>query len=158
MNKTYTRKFLIKNLPDIEVTKEIKNKRYYLYAQNSTVIRVQSEDNLYEIERKKDENHLKKESFKIQITRDEYEKLSIFAKYIIERKTIMYSSYPQLKVRIYEGKYKGLMRAEINFLSENEAKAFIPYDWLDKEITDLPIGKDITLLRLSPAKFADYLK
>lgn len=158
MAKVYTRKFLIKKLPNIEIIKETKNKRFYLYFKNGTVIRVQAKDNLYELERKIDESSLIKASSKLQINEDEYHTLSKNVEDVIDRKTIIYSQYPQLKIRIYEGKYKGLIRAEVNFKTEKEVKAFIPYDWFDKEITDSPVGKDATLLRLSPNEMREYIK
>lgn len=158
MYRTYVRKFLVKKLPDFRITKEIKNERYYLYSENDTVIRVQSEEDVYEIERKRNESPLVRESSKIQIKKAEFEKLTTFAKNKIERKTVVYLDYPHLKMRIYEGNYRGLIRAEVNFVSEEEAKAFSPYPWFDKEITTTTLANDLTLFSLSREEFANLLK
>ena len=45
-----------------------------------------------------------------------------------------------------------LMRAEIEFETVDEAKAFVPFPWMGEEITNLPIARDKTLLGLSQAE------
>jgi CYTH domain-containing protein len=153
MNTSITRKFLVKELPDLSnTTKEI-YQRYYLFTNETTVIRIQAVNDRYEIERKVDENNLIRNSQTIQITKDEFDHLKKYAQMHIERESYDIEDNPKIVLRIYKGKYEGLNRAEVNFTNEEDANTFIPYAWFSKEITGTPLAQDGNLLQLTIDEF-----
>ena len=82
------------------------------------------------------------------ISKEEYEALKSNATDVIERDSYLLSNNPKVSVKIYHGKQEGLVRAEIEFESEEEAQTFVPYDWFGEEITNKPEGKDATLMTM----------
>ncbi len=157
MAKSITRKFLIKELPDLsDKTKDI-YQRYYLYNNNSVVIRVQKINENYELERKSNETDLVREGETIKITKDEFEVLKQYSTQSIERDSYQIQENPSIVLRIYHGEYESLIRAEVNFHSEDEANSFEPLDWFDREITGTPLSQDGYLLQLSKEEFLKLL-
>ena len=49
------------------------------------------------------------------------------------------------------------MRAEVEFATEEEAKAFQPLGWMGKEMTGMPIARDAQLLELTRGALDEYL-
>lgn len=62
--QTITRKFIVKKIPNLNRKKCFIQERFYLYRKNGVVIRVQSSDNIFELERKVDVSELIRESEK----------------------------------------------------------------------------------------------
>ena len=56
-------------------------------------------------------------------------------------------------IKVYKGKYAGLIRAEFEFESEKEAKAFEKPDWVGTEISNSPLGRDSRLSNLCKEDF-----
>lgn len=158
MQTSITRKFLVGALPTEAIKEKIANERFYLYSEKGVVIRVQAKGGIFELERKKNVSNLVRESSQIEITQEEFDKLKHLATTGIARATLTYKNYPNLVVRVYEGKYQGLIRAEVSFASLNEARNFTPYSWFGKEITDSPLSKDSCLLTLSQDEFSKLLE
>lgn len=127
--------------------------RFYLYRKNGVVIRVQSSDNIFELERKVDVSELIRESEKIFITKNEFEALSKIAKDTITRENYIMSETPRLILRIYHGRFEKLVRVEVEFPSVEKANQFTPLEWMGKEITTTPLAKDETLLELTDENF-----
>jgi CYTH domain-containing protein len=157
MSKSITRKFLPKKLPNLEGKSKDTYERFYLYNQNSIVIRIQKVNNKYELERKANESDLVREGSKFEITKGEYEHLKKFAEASIQRDSYKIQEGPKIVLRIYYGDYEGLSRIEVNFDSEDEANLFIPMDWFGKEITGTPLAQDGHLLKLSKEEFTKLL-
>ena len=63
--QTITRKFLVKDIPDLSHQKAIQNNRFYLFISEGLVIRVQNNGDTYEIERKADISELIRKKQKI---------------------------------------------------------------------------------------------
>lgn len=57
------------------------------------------------------------------------------------------SKNPKITLQIYQGELNGLIRAEVEFESTEEANEFIPLLWMGKEITGLDIARDSTNLK-----------
>lgn len=157
MTTSITRKFLVKSLPTEVIKEKVENERFYLYLDKNVIIRVQSKGNVFELERKRDVSNLIRESNKIKITREEFDKLKHFASFKVVRTTVTYEGYPNLVVRVYDGNYKGLIRAEVRFASLDEAHKFTPFSWLGRDITDTPLSKDSGLLMLTHDEFSKLL-
>lgn len=147
--QTITRKFLVKQFPDLTGKKYWGQNRFYLYRKNRIIIRIQSIGEAFELERKVSKTDLVRESEKISITKEEFEAISKITMDHVIRDSYVVSETPRLILRIYHGRFEGLVRAEIAFQSIEEANRFIPLPWMGKEITSTPLAKDETLLDLT---------
>jgi CYTH domain-containing protein len=157
MSKSITRKFLVRELPNLSDKSKDIYQRYYLYNNNSIVIRIQQINNDYELERKASESTLIREGETINISKDEFEKLKKNAIGSIQRDSYIIQDNPKIVLRIYHGGFEGLIRAEVNFTSETEAQSFSPLEWFSKEITGTPLAQDGDLLKLSKDSFNNLL-
>ena len=63
-----------------------------------------------------------------------------------------------MSIKVYKGDYEGLIRAEVEFRNENDAKCFKPLNWFADEITYSPIGRDKSLILLTKKEFLLELK
>jgi CYTH domain-containing protein len=76
---------------------------------------------------------------------------------VIIRERYDVSNKPKISIQIYHGKYEGLVRAEVEFDSEEEARSFKPLNWMGIEMTDLPIARDAKLSTLTETEFNSYI-
>ena len=83
---------------------------------------------------------------KKEITENEFNNLKSRAYGSTIRDTYLLSENPKITLQIYQGQFKGLIRAEVEFNSIEEADTFIPLSWMGKEITGLDIARDSTIL------------
>lgn len=152
------RKFLVKELPDLSAIKPIRYERYFLSSDAVLQERIQRKGEKYEIETKRVVEGLggvmvsKKQ--KSSLTKEQFEDL----KQGKEDRGIVRDSYnislnPNISIKIYHDKYKGLVRAEVEFISEEDAKRYIPESWMGKEITSNPLGMDAKLVELTEKEF-----
>lgn len=155
--ESITRKFLVRQPPPLNVQEGIHEERYYLYRDKGIVIRIQSKGNQYELERKINTSNLLRESEKILITKEEFDSLRKTVSDKIVRETYYLSETPSIALRIYHGKFEGLVRAEVTFPSIKEAQDYAIPAWLGKEITDLVLSRDETLLGLTDEEFKKLL-
>lgn len=153
MYMSITRKFLVNTLPDLSGKEKTVYERYYLYISKTTVLRIQSVNDNYELERKVNESELVREGQTLSISKQESERLKAFSMDKILRDSYQVSDSPKVVIRIYHDKFEGLIRAEVNFQSESESKAFVPLSWMGKEITGTPLSQDGYLLQLTPEEF-----
>lgn len=151
--RSITRVFLVNKIPDLEGIECVSQKRFYLYRHNGVVIRVQTKGDMFELERKVDKSAYIRESEKISITQEEFRALSKLASDSVMRDNYLITKMPHVVLRIYHGSFEGLVRVEIKFKSIKEAKSFVPFEWVGKEITDTPLAKDETLLGLTDREF-----
>lgn len=158
MNQTITRKFLIKRSPKLVNSEKTVYERYYLFITDDTVIRVQKVGNKYEIERKANKDNLVRESQKIEITAKEFDQLAKQSDKKIVRDSYKISSNPDVYLRLYREDFEGLIRAEVNFNTKEEADSFIPPGWFGIEITGTPLSQDGNLLRISRKEFKNLLE
>lgn len=155
--QTITRKFLVKQLPDLARKKHWAQNRSYLYRKNGIVIRLQSNGEAFELERKVSKTDLLRESEKMPITKEEFEVIGKLAPDHVMRDNYVMSETPRMILRVYHGQFEGLVRAEIEFQSVEEANQFIPLPWMAKEITSTPLARDETLFDLTDIEFQNLL-
>lgn len=157
MNQTITRKYLAAKLPDLSSLSPRHDERYYLYLGPKSVIRVQSKNDQYELEKKTDvDNQIREESM-IELSKDEFDVLTKLAKHHATRDSFKVSDEPNIVLRIYKDRYQGLNRCEVSFKTTQDAQAFVPPSWFGEEITDSPLAKELTLLSLTEQQFSDLL-
>lgn len=153
MEQEIERKFFVRRMPDLSGLKSISDERYYLYGANGVELRFQARGDKYELERMSENGDLTRNQEKIKITKEEFEALKPLGKGPIIRESYFISESPQITVKIYHGKFEGLVRAEVEFESLEEARSFQPPDWLGKEMTDAPIARDANLVNMDEDEF-----
>lgn len=158
--KIIERKFLIKRLPNISNLTPLHYERYILPLISSKERRIQHIDNQYELDEVEIITTgpvLIRKLVKRIINYKEFKELAEQSIGEINRDSYLLSKNPNLTLKIYEGLYKGLVRVEVKFESEEEAKSFKPLDWFGLEITELSLGRDSQLVRLSQEDFKRLL-
>lgn len=151
------RKFLVHNLPDLSGLSAIPYERYYLKADPEFEDRVQRVGSIYERETKVRKSELERTSHKTEISQEEFERLRTQASSAIIRDSYLISEQPEVTIKIYHGQYEGLVRAEVEFNSVEEARAYTTEEWMGEEITESPLGRDSQLLQLSQQEFRKLL-
>lgn len=149
MYQEIERKWLIDNLPDIEQEKAIPYERHFLYNHHGIEIRIQKKGEKYEWERKVESSSLGRDSLKYEITEAEFEFFRQYSVTSIKRESYIVESSPPISIKVYDGEHEGLIRVEVEFSSEGEAKKYTPPTWFGPEITNLPLGRDKELSQLN---------
>lgn len=157
-NEEIERKFLVKIMPDISHIKPVHYERYFIFKDNETEIRIQKKDSKYELERKIIENNLSAKKYKIDLTEKEFEKFKEISSDSINRESYHISDNPNISLKIYQGRFKGLIRVEVEFLNQKDAYNFVPLLWFGPEITDSLLAKDSNLLDLTNNEFKNILE
>lgn len=147
------RKWFVKTLPDLSGLTPVSYERYFLFIGDTVEVRIQKKGNKFEFERKSQISKLTREEQKFEITEEEYETFKLFSNKSLIRDSYIYQKDPEISIKVYKGDHEGLVRAEVEFESEDEAQRFIPLDWFGKEITESPIGRDKSLISLSNEEF-----
>lgn len=152
------RKFLVKELPDLSGIKPIRYERYYLNKEDRLVERIQKKGDRYELETKKTISHLEHDKQKRYISQEEFESLRKGRESEgINRDGYAVSFAPDISIKVYHDRFEGLVRAEVEFDSKEEAEAYLPERWMGTEITTSPLGADARLLHLSKDEFLSLL-
>lgn len=152
------RKWFVSVLPDLTQLKPWHDERYYLYSDEERSIRFQKRETFFEIERMESVSSLSRKQEKLLITEMEFEALKKIAKGPLDRDSYLLQKEPQLTLKLYHGPFHGLIRAEVEFTSEAQAKAFIPLPWFAHEIDgQCPLGRDSVLVNLSHEQFTALL-
>lgn len=152
------RKFLIKRMPDLSNFESVIYERYYIFRNDFVEMRAQKKGEKFEIERKEMVSGLSAEKTKLVISEPEFEKLKQLGSEAILREGFFISSNPNVSIKIYHGKHEGLKKIEVEFSSEDEARAFQIPDWYGEEITDSMVSRDSKLLDLSDEEFKNFLE
>lgn len=150
------RKFLVKYLPVIEVA-ATNFERYYIFTDERIELRLQKVGDNYEIEHLERKSEHGRSSSKFPISQGEFNILKTLGKNVIHRDSYFYQNNPNITIKIYHGDYEGLVRVEVEFGNEIEARDFKPLEWFGAEITDLKIGQDSTLIQLNKDQFSEEL-
>lgn len=136
--KETERKFLIETAPE-----GYESYPFHMIEQaylcTDPVVRVRREDSTYYLTYK-GPGLLSREEANLPLTEESYAHLlkkadgNILTK---KRYLIPVENHPELTIEfdVFEGQFAGLMLAEVEFASEEEANAFIPPAWFTKEVT-----------------------
>lgn len=141
-----TRRFLVKSLDNILLSEPIRYERYYINDE----LRIQKKNNLYEKEILNEENIL---IDKLEITEEEFFNLKEEAVNKIVRDSFLYLEDKRVSIKKYYGKYEGLNRVEVQFLSKEEMDCYEKESWMEKEITDSHLAFDKYLSKLNKEDF-----
>lgn len=158
MSKEIERKYLIKQMPNLKTIKPIRYERYYINNNIDNQIRVQKKDEKFELETKIKISDIEYKKEKKEITEQEFLKLIKECKKVIIRDSYLINEKPNTTIKIYQGTYKGLIRAEIEFNNECEYNNFEIPEWFGKDITNTELGMDAKLIKLDRKGFLEILR
>lgn len=128
------RKFTVKELPDLS---NYQYKRLtQAYLNTDPVIRIRREDEKYVLTYK-GKGLLAREEHNLPLNAESFEHLLPKADGLVISKTrylIPYENY-LIELDIFDGDLAPLIMAEVEFESEEDAHAFVPPSWFDKDVT-----------------------
>lgn len=108
------------------------------YLSTSPVVRVRREDDTYYLTYKS-KGLMVREEYNLPLTKESYEHLLTKAdgriltkrRYLIPIENTKYT----IELDVFEGYFAGLILAEVEFPTEEEANSFVPPDWFTKDVT-----------------------
>lgn len=146
-----------------------KEERYYLYRKDGTELRftkVEKTDGIvYQFDRMEvllqdgSETHSVRRKQRLEISEAEFVELFDLVKMKdggaqpIKRSSYTIQENPKTEIKVYGGRFVGLIRIEVEFASIDETNNFKKPEWYGIEITDMNIGRDTNLPELSDEEF-----
>ncbi len=132
------RKFLIKQIPE-GCTSFPCRQIEQAYLNTDPVVRVRRDNDDYYLTYK-GKGLLSREEYNLPLNKEAYKHLLAKADGIILTKKRYMIPVPgndhlTIELDVFEGHYDGLILAEVEFASEEEAKAFNPPAWLREDVT-----------------------
>ena len=152
------RKFLIPPLPE-----NLDQYPFHLLEQaylcTDPVVRVRREDDSYFLTYKS-KGLLSREEYNLPLTAESYAHLKSKADGQIIRKKRYLLPLPKdlgdltIELDVFDPPFQGLCLAEVEFLSEEQALAFVPPSWFGEEVTYSPLYHNSHLSQLKdPSKY-----
>ena len=136
--KEIERKFLVETAPEgYESCPFHMIEQAYLCT--DPVVRIRRQDSEYYLTYK-GKGRLSREEYNLPLTEESYHHLLAKADGNIltkKRYLIPVEGRPDLTIEfdVFEGKFAGLMLAEVEFTSEDDALAFVPPSWFTRDVT-----------------------
>ncbi len=132
-------------------------KQGYLFT--DPVLRIRQENDAFVLTVKSG-GLLKREEFELSLTREQFDNMSGSVKGCFIEKTrylIPYEPYT-IELDVFHGALDGLIYAEVEFPSEEEALAFTPPSWFKKEVTEDGSFTNASLSRLTADEIEAFLQ
>ncbi len=129
------RKFLIKELPDLSKYDYVDIEQGYLCTH--PVVRIRKKNDKY-ILTYKGSGLLAHEEIEANLTEDGYNHLvkKIDGNLIVKKRYLIPLEPYTIELDVFSGHMEGLIMAEVEFPTVEEANSFTPPDWFAKEVTD----------------------
>lgn len=143
------RKYLIKKLPD-NLTSYKARKIEQAYLCTDPVVRVRRDNDDYYLTYKS-RGMIVREEYNLPLTKEAYGHLLAKADGNIITKTryeIPEKDNLTIELDVFEGKFDGLLLAEVEFTSEEEALGYIPPEWFGEDVSNSTKYHNSTLSRL----------
>ncbi len=143
------RKFLIKKLPD-NLTSYKARKIEQAYLCTDPVVRVRRDNDDYYLTYKS-KGIIVREEYNLPLTKEAYGHLLAKTDGNIITKTryeIPEKDNLTIELDVFEGKFDGLLLAEVEFASEEEALGYIPPEWFGEDVSNSTKYHNSTLSRL----------
>ena len=133
------RKFTVRQLPE-DLARYDSHLIEQGYLNTNPVVRVRREDDTYYLTYK-GKGLMAREEYNLPLNKEAYEHLLAKADGIILTKKRYMIPVPgndhlTIELDVFEGHYDGLILAEVEFASEEEAKAFNPPAWFGEDVTN----------------------
>ena len=128
------RKFLIKELPDLSKYEYVEIEQGYLST--SPVVRIRKKNENY-ILTYKGSGLMAREEIEAALTKEAYEHLAtkIDGHLITKRRYLIPLEPYTIELDVFSGHMAGLIMAEVEFPTEDEAKSFTPPAWFGEDVT-----------------------
>lgn len=129
------RKFLIKELPDLSKYEFLEIEQGYLST--NPVVRIRKKNDKY-ILTYKGSGLFAREEIEANLTKEAYEHLATkIDGYLIRKKRYLIPLDPYtIELDVFEGHMEGLIMAEVEFPSVEEANSFTPPTWFGEDVTE----------------------
>jgi len=157
MPQEVERKFLVSELPSLENITPIKYERYFLEISDFREVRIQKKWEYYGYEEKITINNLTAEKITKEISQEKFEDLKIWAIRSIIRESYYISNNPEISLKKYYWDFEWLVRVEVEFKNDEEARSFKIPHWFWEEITDSPLWRDSKLVQLARKDFISLI-
>jgi adenylate cyclase len=130
------RKFLVSELPDLDPSAGDEIEQGYLARGEEGGVRLRRRGEHLVLSAKRGAG-LSREEAEIRLDREGFERLWPLTegRRLRKRRSVVRHEDKKIEVDVYEGTLEGLAVAEIEFSSEDEARAFEPPGWLGREVT-----------------------
>ena len=133
------KKFLVKNIPNLESIKQTKIKQGYISFPPSP-LRIRQKGELFELTKKiplKENERGSNEEINILLTEYEFNKLWTQVEKFLEKSRYCIDIGGNLtaEIDIFEGDLSGLVWVEVEFPSQKIRDSFVPPEWFGKDIT-----------------------
>ena len=156
------KKFLVKDISHLNLSNysKIEMVQDYLYIDKLTIVRkrkcIKNNQKTYMYTIKTDKKNLSVNEIEKEITEDEYNSLPTKPSYNSLSKTryiIPYIEDLKIELDIFHGIYDGLIFAEIEFNSEEQANSIPVPKWFDKELSNTMTNSDMALRKIDMEEF-----
>lgn len=129
------RKFLVKELPDLSRYEYVDIEQGYLST--SPVVRIRKKNDKY-ILTYKGSGLMAREEIEASLTEEAYQHLleKIDGYPITKRRYMIPFEDYMIELDVFEGHMKGLIMAEVEFASMEDAKGFNPPQWFGEDVTE----------------------
>lgn len=151
------KKFLVKDISHLDLSNynKIEMIQDYLYIDQLTIVRkrkcIKNNKTTYTYTIKTDKKNLSVNEIEKEITEAEYNSLPINPIYNSLSKTryiIPYIEDLKIELDVFHGIYDGIIFAEIEFNSEEQANSIPVPEWFDKELSHTITNSDMALRKI----------
>lgn len=146
-------------MPNIDSVEPISNEEHFLQHGDLVEERIQKRGDAYEYEIKtlfgshewhRDKKCISKEEFFILKTKA--------SKGLFRDSYFLSKNKPRVSIKKYHKDYSGLIFAQVEFDSHEEAEMYEPLPWMGAEITNSRLGRDAWLIELDREHFLEILR
>jgi adenylate cyclase len=130
------RKFVVSRVPDLSVADGDEIEQGYLAIGSEGEVRVRRKGDKLLLTAKRGSG-LSREEAEVEIDQASFDRLWSLTegRRLAKRRHLVSDGALQVEVDVYRGDLEGLVVAEVEFPSEEDAKAFDPPDWMGEEVT-----------------------
>jgi len=130
------RKFLLSKPPDLEGTESDEISQGYLALGFEGEVRLRRRGKKLVLTAKRGSGIARDEA-EVELDQADFDRLWPLTegRRLHKRRHLITQNELKVEVDVYEGELEGLVVAEIEFPSEEEARAFEPLDWIGEEVT-----------------------
>lgn len=146
-----TKRYIVKKLDNISLSAPIRYERYYINGN----LRIQKRGENLEKEVLDNSNNIIEKN---SILQDEFDLLKSKAYSQITRDSYLYLDDDRVSIKKYYDTYKGLIRVEVKFNSNEEMNSYKKEAWMLEDITNTPLAFDKYLSKLTKEEFWEELK
>ena len=156
------KKFLVKDISHLDLSNynKIEMVQDYLYIDKLTIVRkrkcIKNNQKTYMYTIKTDKKNLSVNEIEKEITEAEYNSLSTTPNYNSLSKTryiIPYIEDLKIELDVFHDIYDGIIFAEIEFDSEEQANSIPVPEWFDKELSHTITNSDMALRKIEIEEF-----